>query len=467
MSKRTLVASALAAVLFAAGACGVHQTSTPSLTGPSDFGLSVTVTASPDSINQDGGSQSAIRVTARDAGGRAISGETFRIDVMAGGSQVDFGTLSARTIVTGADGTASATYTAPPASPAGAIIGTCGTNATTPGGNSNTPTPGALAGQCVSIVATPISGSGSSNDFSASQSQSVLIRLMPIGVIVPPDAPVPVFVVTPTPVNLNVPALFDGSNSCAVPLTNNACAPTGVSAGATIVSYNWSFGDGTTGTGRTTTHTYSSVGTFTASLTVTNSAGVVSSQPATQQITVASLATPSGDFIVSPTAPAVNDTVNFSADPITAAPGHQIVQYSWNFGDGSAGATGLTAQHQYTAAGSYTVILSVADDSGQKKTFTKTVSVGTGVPTASFTFAPTGAAHTIVVDGSASTAAGSATISTYAWTWGDGNSNAASAASTATHAYAAGLAGTTVTVTLTVTDSLNRVGSTSQSVTVP
>lgn len=54
---------------------------------------------------------------------------------------------------------------------------------------------------------------------------------------------------------------FDGSASTAV-------------AGKTIVAYNWDFGDGSTGAGAITTHTYNTKGIITAVLTVTDSAGL-------------------------------------------------------------------------------------------------------------------------------------------------------------------------------------------------
>jgi PKD repeat protein len=89
----------------------------------------------------------------------------------------------------------------------------------------------------------------------------------------------PLDVATSSPVNGSSSVFsFDGSGSTAV---------TG-----TIVSYAWDFGDGTTGTGATTTHTYSAPGTYFATLTVTDSNGHVNLVPLLQRITVASVPTP-------------------------------------------------------------------------------------------------------------------------------------------------------------------------------
>jgi PKD repeat protein len=439
MRTRTLFRYALLAFASAAVACGVHQQETPSLTGPSEFALSVSVTALPDSINQDGGSQSSIRVTAHDANGQPINGQTFRLDIMVSGSEVDFGTLSARTVVTGSDGTAFAVYTAPPAPPNGSTVGTCG----------------ALAGACVSIAATP-----TGSNFSASQTQSVLIHLTVPGTILPPAAsPTAAFTVTPTPVGLNVATNFDASASCGGAVSGGTCDNTNP-----ITSYAWTFGDGASGSGRTTPHTYTAAGTFSVTLTVTNSRGLSSST--TQSVSTVAGSAPTADFSFSPAAPVVSDQVQFDADGSRAAAGRTIVQYSWNFGDPTSSsntASDLVPTHKFLNAGTYTVVLTVRDDADQKTTTSKPVTIGTGNPVPVITSSPSAPVHAVTsvsFSSAGSTTSGGATITNYAWDFGDG-----STAITASPSHTYGSAGA-FTVRLTITDSQGRVGTTTATVTV-
>ena len=83
-------------------------------------------------------------------------------------------------------------------------------------------------------------------------------------------APNAVIAATPTNGDFPLNVSFDGSGS-----TDDS---------GSIASYNWAFGDGTNGTGIATGHTYTSAGTYSAVLTVTDGAGL--SDTASLTITV-------------------------------------------------------------------------------------------------------------------------------------------------------------------------------------
>jgi len=420
-------AAALVAVA-ATAACTVHSTEVPALTGPSQLALTLKVTATPDSITQDGGSQSSVKITAIGPDGKTISGLPIRVDMAVGGVPQDFGTLSARTLVTGNDGTATTVFTAPAAPPNG-NFGTCN----------------ALPGTCVTIVATP-----TSNNFSTANPQGVDIRLVPPGVILPPaGTPTAAFSVTPTPVQMNVPATFDAS----------ASTP---GANATTLTYDWTFGDGATASGKTVTHSFTSVGTFVVTLTVTNERGLSAS--ASQSVAVATSPSPTGDFVVSPVPQVAGDLTTFNASGVRPAAGRTIVSYNWNFGDNTGNASGVVVTHVFPLPGTFVTVLTATDDAGQSIVITKSITVTNGVVarfTATAAPSPPNTAHSMNFDGSSSTSSGAASVQTWDWTLGDGTT---ASGQTVFHTYAA--AGTVI-VRLTVTDNLGRTATTTQSVTVP
>jgi PKD repeat protein len=428
MTRLVTVAAVAFAAACASSACTVHQTEAPPLTGPSEFALSVGMQAIPDAIGFDGGSQSAVKIVARGPDGRAINALPFRVDMIVDGVPQDFGSLSARSVVTGSDGTATIVYTAPPA-PVGGNGGTCN----------------GLPGTCVTIVATP-----TSTNFVTVTPQTVVIRLVPLGVILPPaGTPTAAFTFTPSPINVLVPTTFDATSSTP-------------GAGASqITSYAWSFGDGSTGTGATVSHTFSTNGTFNVTLTVTNDRGLSAST--TQAVTAASSDPFTGDWVFSPAAPVVNSPVLFNADQVQTSPGHTVTTFNWNFGDGGTG-SGFVVNHTYTAPGVYNVVLSVTDDLGRKKVFTaKGVTVTSGAPTANITFSPSSphVGTQVNFDASSTTTTGGATIVGWAWSFGDGTS--ASTGPQVAHTFAAAA---TYVVRVTVTDSAGRTATATANVTV-
>lgn len=72
---------------------------------------------------------------------------------------------------------------------------------------------------------------------------------------------------------------------------------------------------------------------------------------------------PTSKFDFSPISPVAGDTVFFNGSESTAAPPRRIVNYDWNFGDGSTG-DGPTPSHAFAAPGIYLVSLVIEDDAG-------------------------------------------------------------------------------------------------------
>ena len=128
------------------------------------------------------------------------------------------------------------------------------------------------------------------------------------------------------------------------------------------LEYSWDFGDGTTGNGITAVHEYASVGTFTAVLTVTDTAG----QTDTAELTITTVPNqpPQAAATADVTAGEAPLTVLFDAGASQDSDGN-IVSWSWDFnGDGVEDAQGITVEHTFTEAGEYHVTLTVTDDSG-------------------------------------------------------------------------------------------------------
>jgi len=139
-----------------------------------------------------------------------------------------------------------------------------------------------------------------------------------------------------------------------------------------IVSYEWDFGDGTTGTGVIVTHSYSIPPvTYNVTLTGTDTDGQtgmvthVVSAPLSNNPPVASFSWTASDLNVSFNASSSSDS------------DRTIVSYSWNFGDGNTG-SGVTTNHTYTVSGAYVVVLTVTDDDGATGTQSQLVILPSG-----------------------------------------------------------------------------------------
>jgi PKD repeat protein len=158
-------------------------------------------------------------------------------------------------------------------------------------------------------------------------------------------SPVVSFTESATVVLTGEPIYFDASGSY---------DPDGI-----ISSYLWSFGDGSTGTGKTVDHWYVDNGIYTVTLTVVdNDGGTASASDVKTVLNRPPVA------LFSETAETVHigEAITFNASGSYDPDGH-IVSYFWDFGDGT-NATGVVVSHAYSNNGTYTVELTVTDDDG-------------------------------------------------------------------------------------------------------
>ena len=241
-----------------------------------------------------------------------------------------------------------------------------------------------------------------------------------------------------------------------------------------IATYAFDFGDGTTSgpsPSATADHTYTTPGTYTVVVTVTDSAGMSSTASAQVTATPAADSPPNAVLSVTPGAGSAPLEVIADASGSSDADASPIATYAFDFGDGSPGSgpqAAPTAAHTYTSTGTYTLTVTVTDTAGLSATASTQVGVTTGdaPPSPSLSVSPgSGVAPLdVTADGSQSTDVDETPIATYAFDFGDGSAVVGpGATATAQHRYAT--AGT-FTITMTVTDSAGLSSTASTQVTV-
>lgn len=396
----TLVASLLLA------GCTVDERTAPSLTGPSEFGLSVSLTALPDRLPRDGTSQAVVTVTVRDASGRPAVGQQLFVSTNAGA-------VSEGQIVTGAEGRASFVFVAPAAN--------SGLNEAV-------------------VQVTPAEA-----DASNAVPRSLIIPLTGTAGVTSITAPTASFTFSPATPAMGDSVSFDASGT--------------MDEGARCLdacTYSWNFGDEATASGRIVSYGFRGARTYAVTLTVVDAAGSVGTQ--TRNVVVSQGTLPTASFTFSPTSPGQFETVNFTAAASSAGAGRTITNFQWRFGDGST-ATGVTASHAYNILGTFVVVLTVTDSAGLTGTTSQNVTVVNGV-TADFTISRDSAPVNKEVFFDAEASKGSSTgfggrnpIVKYIWSFGDSTSVTETTSRIEKHTYTET---GTYTINLTVEDSAGR-----------
>lgn len=321
---RTLTLSLVAALAATLAACTVQDVDTPQLAGPSSLARTIVMTADRDTLLQDGVSEAAITLRAQVQPGQSEN-VRLRAQVFVNGVAEDFGTLSNKTPIT----PTTIFYRAPAAATtaAGRVPQTI-TIAVTPDDSgdfraemarqldlrlippgvilptnpsltanfsfspeqpeifqtvtfnaSSSTNRGSACGQNCTYLFNFGDGTSSSSMIASHQYRTVgtyqvtltvsddkgvqatTTKLITVKAGTPPTSMD--FTFSPTSPNPNQQVFFNAS----------AVRP---AAGRTLVSYEWAFGDGTTGVGITESHIYQAVGSYVVTLKVTDDAGAFS-----------------------------------------------------------------------------------------------------------------------------------------------------------------------------------------------
>lgn len=422
MRTTTFIAVWGAAALAVLSGCTVKSVEQPALSGPSTFAHSIVLFAERNTLTQNGVDFTDIRVTSLGPDGQSES-VPLRAQVYVDGVPQDYGTLSTKNLTT----PTTVRYTAPPSSsiaagqvaqtvtiaftptlsgdfrneftrqldirlePQGVILPTNPNLApaftvtpaspqvlqtTTFDASTTTNNGSACLLACTYAWDFGDGGTGAgmttthqfrtagntvvtltvtdSRGATASKTQSVTVAA--------PTPPTAAFRMSPTPAAIGTPVFFNASESQAI-------------QPRTVVSYSWDFGDGTTGSGMTESHTYTGAGVYTIVLEVRDDAGA--SQRATQTLTVGGGGgiNPVAALTSSSTTVVRNTRVVFDASGSTPSTGATIVQYKFDFANGEPPYVTTNPQQSFTfqTPGVYAVSVEVTDSKG--KTATKSVTI--------------------------------------------------------------------------------------------
>jgi PKD repeat protein len=225
--------------------------------------------------------------------------------------------------------------------------------------------------------------------------------------------------------------------------------------GGSIISWDWNFGDPSTGPNNASTaqnpnHSFSTFGTFTVSLIVTNTDGCQDTIAKTVIINQLPLANFTAD-----TACLGSVTTFSSATSVPHAP--SIISYSWDFGDLSGHSSLPNPTYLYTSYGIFNVTLTIVNSNGCINSTTKQVLVHP-LPIPAFTYTNPNCLGALVQYTNQSTTVTGylGSIVTWDWHFGDGSPdviiNAPGGNPNVSHTFIGNATPHTVRLTVTTSD---------------
>lgn len=194
------------------------------------------------------------------------------------------------------------------------------------------------------------------------------------------------------------------------------------------LTFTWTWGDASAAsTGVNASHTYAAEGDFTIELLVSDGELAATAQRVVRP--AAANRAPDASFVA--TMEGLDLAVDASASSDLDG---DALSFAWDWGDASAGGSGMRANHSFAAPGNYTIRLNVSDGLGLFAETTREVQAEpeNRAPLADFSFLVDGLV--LAVDASGSSDPDGDPL-TFEWDWGD--ESARSSGRDATHTYAA------------------------------
>lgn len=184
---------------------------------------------------------------------------------------------------------------------------------------------------------------------------------------------------------------------------------------ADVLTYLWTFGDGSSASGATVQKSFADNGSFSWKVVVSDTGGGSDNR---QGSVVIGNASPMLAGIVLPSSAQEGSPVQATAtasDPGSA----DVLSYTWRWSDG-VNTSGATTSRTFAQNGTYTVALTVSDDDGASASSSGTITINNVAPVISTLTCPSSA-----VEGEAITCSGLASDAgndalTYSWNFGDG-----------------------------------------------